>query len=521
MDRLLAIEPKEVVMHFEVGRTCVGVFNLRNLMHTMPVAFKVQTTAPKRYVVKPPNGIIRHLGVAIVEIVCQPQSDLPDEFPFMQHKFVVKSVVAPAGAPDHGAIPNDWFCSRKRHVYSDTSLRVVIVGGCILRSLAATGSMENVREVLERDVDVDSVDKLQGLTAMHFAIAKRRPEIVQLLLEFDPDLEIKNKQGHTALQEAVILRDSLTTEVLLAKGANTEAKNPAGCTALHYAIGRRSLAVVRMLLNHGADVNATLKDGRTALYIAALKRDKACVKLLIDQGAQVEARGPDGLTPLHNAAARGDGALVKLLLSGGAETEALTPDGKTPYDLAAESEHEDLYDVLKIGDELRSGSRKGNLETVRQCLRQGAFLNGQDQNGWSALHCAAFKGHINIVKYLIGKGADMECRDEKGYTALHCATEAGRTHVAQLLITKGANLNAKIKKGATALQIAQSMNFTGLILLLSEQSDHRKSNDSFEFCKESFDPKKENSIPVQMKASHNVKKTMFSMLDRHQCAATG
>ncbi|KAJ7143449.1 hypothetical protein O6H91_Y553500 [Diphasiastrum complanatum] len=81
MDRLLNIEPQEVVLHFEVGRRCVGMFVLRNLMHTMPVAFKVQTTAPKKYGVKPPSGIVGPLGIASIEILYGPHSDLPGNIP--------------------------------------------------------------------------------------------------------------------------------------------------------------------------------------------------------------------------------------------------------------------------------------------------------------------------------------------------------------------------------------------------------------------------------------------------------
>ncbi|KAJ7549701.1 hypothetical protein O6H91_07G063600 [Diphasiastrum complanatum] len=509
MDRLLKIEPEQVVLHFEVRRRCAGTFILRNVIDTMPVAFKVETTAPKKYGVKPSNGVIGPFGIAIVEIMYYAHFGLPKEYPFIQDQFLVKSLVVPASAR-YKTVPKEWFSCKRRQVYSDTSLRIVMIGAGILRNLVSTGSMESVREVLEREVDVDSVDEQQGKTAMHVAIANRRPEMVQLLLEFGANKEIKNNNGQTALQEAVLLQDSLSAELLLAKGADTEAKNPAGCTALHSAVTEGNLNIVFILLNYGADVNAILEDGRTPLHLAAANGDKDCVRLLMDRDAKLDARGrADGSTALHKAAARGDVALVKLLLSRGAEKKALTCDGKTPYDLAAEAGHRSLYDMLKLGDELRFGSRQGDLKMVRQCVNQGASVDGQDQYGWSALHYAAFKGHTDIVKYLIEKGADMECRDDEGYTALHCAIEADRKNVLQVLITKGAKVDVTVNQGCSALQIAQKMNCIGLIPLLLKQGN-MKLKENFE---ENLSTQKEKFSIVRMKSSRNFRKTSFFFLD--------
>ncbi|KAJ7560103.1 hypothetical protein O6H91_04G113600 [Diphasiastrum complanatum] len=475
MDRLLAIEPNEVTIHFEVG-SCKssGLLHITNLMHTMPVAFKVETTATKKYGAKPSTGIIPPLGVTSVEITCTPQSMLPEEYPFTSDKLIVKSVLVPSDGAQQDCVRSEWFNSKKRQVFTDVGLKIVLVGGGILRTLVSgAASMEDVREVLERDVDVNSVDEL-GNTAMHIAISKRRPEMVQLLLEFGCNLERANKSGYTALHEAAMIGDALVTELLLNKGAISDARTQSGHTAIHHAVGRGHHEVVRILLEKGADVNATSNDGKSALYIAAVNGDRVVMKLLMENGADVEARGPDGSTALHKAAARGHLSMVRLLLSWGAEVDVVNRQGKTPYDLAAESGHEHLYDMLKMGIVFRSAARKGDLKTVRQCLSQGAQVNGQDQHGWTALHYAAYKGHTEIVSYLIEtKAADIESRDEEGYTPLHCATEGGRKDIVQLLISKGVNLDVKIKQGSTALQIASALNLPGLIRLLSEGSRGR------------------------------------------------
>ncbi|KAJ7554440.1 hypothetical protein O6H91_06G140500 [Diphasiastrum complanatum] len=477
MDRLLAIEPNELTIHFEAGRKSSGLLHVRNLMHTMPVAFKVQTTAPKKYVAKPSTGIIPPLGVTTVEITSSLRSELPEDYPFTSDKLIVKSVLVPGDSAHQDCISSEWFSSKKKQVFTDAGLKIMMVGGGILRSLVSAASMEYVREVLERDVDVNSLDEL-GNTAMHIAISKRRPEMVQLLMEFGCNLERANKSGYTALHEAAMVGDALVTELLLNRGASIDARTPSGHTAIHHAVGRGHLEVVRILLEKGADINATSKDGKSALYIAAVNGDRKVMKLLMENGADVEARGPDGSTALHKAAAGGQLAMVMLLLTWGAEVDVLNCEGKTPYNLAAASGHENLYDMLKMGNMFRSAARRGDLKTVRQFLSQGAQVNGQDQHGWTALHCAAFKGHTEIVSYLIEKKADVESVDEEGYTPLHCATEAGRKDIVQLLISKGVDLDVKMKHGFTALQIASSLNSPSLTRILSEGRARRLVSES-------------------------------------------
>lgn len=163
------VEPRDLVMHFELGSTCSGLVRIRNVMHTMPVAFKVQTTSPNKYLVKPPCGIIAPLATAELEVVMHAMHDFPDHFPLTKDKFMVKSVVVPGGNCKDGMVPPaEWFDSYKKVVFVDARLRTILVGGGILRQLLAgpKSTMEDVRMVLESEVDVDGVDDI-GRSAMH------------------------------------------------------------------------------------------------------------------------------------------------------------------------------------------------------------------------------------------------------------------------------------------------------------------------------------------------------------------
>ncbi|PTQ37081.1 LOW QUALITY PROTEIN: hypothetical protein MARPO_0059s0032 [Marchantia polymorpha] len=117
MDRLLILDPQDLTMRFEVGKKAVGMVQLTNVMHTMPVAYKIQTSVPRKYSFKPPHAIIPPLGKVTIEIAMNAQNELPECFPQCSDKFTVKSVVVPStGSPPDGrrcsaTRGSAWFCS--------------------------------------------------------------------------------------------------------------------------------------------------------------------------------------------------------------------------------------------------------------------------------------------------------------------------------------------------------------------------------------------------------------------------
>ena len=73
------------------------------------------------------------------------------------------------------------------------------------------------------------------------------------------------------------------------------------------------------------------------------------------------------------------------------------------------------------------------------------------------------------------KGIDIDAKDENGYTALHCAAESGQAEVTELLVKKGADVEARTNKGVTPLQIAESLHYVGITRILF-QGDATKEN---------------------------------------------
>lgn len=473
MDRLIRLEPSNLVaLPVEPGRRCTGELTLRNVMYTMPVAFRLQPADSTRYTVRPQSGIISPLCTLTVEITYHPQLGrlVPDSFPYSNDSFQLHSVVVPGAAVKNpsstiDSVPNDWFTTRKKQVFVDSGVRILFVGSVVLVKLVADGSMDRVREVLERSDpewnSVDSVDESTGQSLLHIAINSGRADLVQLLLEFSPEVEMKDGSGQSPLETAAAAGESLIVELLLARGATARGSS-SSMGPLHLAARGGHLDVMRLLLLAGAEVNDAAADGRTALHFAAEARRRDCARLLISDGADVNAVHAGGGTPLHAAAANGDEATVKLLLKSGANKDVRNAAGKTAYDAAAESGHVRLFDWLRLGDRLCAAARRGDASEVRRLLDGGAAVNGRDQNGWSALHRACFKGRSEVARVLLEEGVDVNGEDDDGYTALHCAVEAGHGDVVELLVKKGADVNARTGKGVAAVEIADAIHYTGI-----------------------------------------------------------
>lgn len=68
----------------------------------------------------------------------------------------------------------------------------------------------------------------------------------------------------------------------------------------------------------------------------------------------------------------------------------------------------------------------GNENLVEDLIRNGANVNSQAPNGWSALHMVAWKGHNQIANLLLRNDADINLKTNLGWTAFHTAAFNGK-----------------------------------------------------------------------------------------------
>lgn len=120
---------------------------------------------------------------------------------------------------------------------------------------------------------------------------------------------------------------------------------------------------------------------------------------------------------------------------------------------------------MDINEKLIKSIENGDLESVKECLKNGADVNARQESGATPLVYACENyldngnlANLELVRFLISKGANVNLKNatNKLSTLLHCATN--NLELTKLLIDNGADVNAKNLFGKTPLMYACSYN---------------------------------------------------------------
>ncbi|KAF8692979.1 hypothetical protein HU200_039345 [Digitaria exilis] len=121
---LLGIEPIELRFPFELNKQISCALQLTNKTDKQ-VAFKVKTTSPKKYCVRPNNGIVAPRATADVVVTMQAQREAPPDMQ-CKDKFLVQSAILPnEDIPKE--VTGDMFTKQSGNVVDEVKLKVVYV----------------------------------------------------------------------------------------------------------------------------------------------------------------------------------------------------------------------------------------------------------------------------------------------------------------------------------------------------------------------------------------------------------
>ena len=93
---------------------------------------------------------------------------------------------------------------------------------------------------------------------------------------------------------------------------------------------------------------------------------------------------------------------------------------------------------------LHRAAASGNIAELQALLAQNPTgVNEKDNNDWTSLHEATCYGQIECIRELLKNNADVNARNFYDDTPLHIAARCGRTDCVRELLKHGAEVSAK------------------------------------------------------------------------------
>lgn len=153
---------------------------------------------------------------------------------------------------------------------------------------------------------------------------------------------------------------------------------------------------------------------------------------------------------LQRAVSKGQDETVKTLIEDGADLHTTNVRGQTPLHLA---------------------SMTDNIDVVRTLLDGGAAIDVMEPaENIRPLHNCAINGCNQVCEFLLRHGADMDARTRQGDTALHLAAKHNNADLVSLLLGFHADYTLQNEDGLTAEQIASDRGYSRIVEIIQQHA---------------------------------------------------
>lgn len=306
--------------------------------------------------------------------------------------------------------------------------------------------------------------KESGRTILHCAIEFNKFEIVELILEYQEDINCRDNDGATPLHYAArdsnlsmlqlilqkggkihdvddcgasIMHYCVTNQhhseeiflYLISKGLNVNSLDYTKASPLHYASRTDNVSIIKTLAACGANLFSYDAYGQTALHHAASSYQLYAQPLLylIDEGLSIDEPDNAGNRPIHHAALNNQTSQLFVLCKKTSYIDLPNAQGFTPLCYAI------LNSNRKMTDLLLSKGANANLHVMGKPLLLMAIYSCPEKD-------------IGIIEQLIKHGANTSSL-YKGKTAYCYALELGKFSFAEIIkLTQHKNVVHKILK---------------------------------------------------------------------------
>lgn len=319
-----------------------------------------------------------------------------------------------------------------------------------------------------------------GQTALLVAINSGRPDVIDFVLQYDPDVNHRSKCGLTPLLACFskynLDRFSVhrhVIELLLRRGADVDAfETRTGLPALCHAAQLGDVEIVKLLLSYGANVHVSGTTGRSALEKAFAPEDVAAFALIVDCGADVDTWWSTGEVPLSVCIVEDSMEMFNILLPI-CDVNGRDADGLTPLNIACNNPDRNEYirqllqhpsidiDALEQTPEVKAGAsalsplvravREDNYQAVEMLLHAGADPGTLPGTNASPLFLAVVRQHADIVRLLLSFNSPVNHYSPRSWpcTALGFAVKREDEKMVALLLENGADPTIEDAYGRT------------------------------------------------------------------------
>ncbi|CAJ1928713.1 unnamed protein product [Sphenostylis stenocarpa] len=122
--QLISVSPDELRFHFELEKQTFCDLKVLNNTENY-VAFKVKTTSPKKYFVRPNTGVVHPWDSCIIRVTLQAQREYPPDMQ-CKDKFLLQSTIVNPNT-DVDDLPQDTFNKESGNSIEELKLRVAYI----------------------------------------------------------------------------------------------------------------------------------------------------------------------------------------------------------------------------------------------------------------------------------------------------------------------------------------------------------------------------------------------------------
>lgn len=317
-----------------------------------------------------------------------------------------------------------------------------------LLAAVANECEEIVRLLLDAGADVNATNSNNG-SLLSIALLGQKDAIVRMLLEYRPDLEVKDLDDNTVLHNITSSTPLASLKLVTNSGGKIDALNKWSASPLSQAITAANWDAVRYLLSKKGTIHTLniLSSLGAPLHRACRLGNLDIIKLLVQKGADINTACGNMIgTPIMQACVRfGDNfapekeAIVRHLLENCHAVATGKPNTWCPIHIASLTCSADIIKLfLQNGADADTQDYMGRKAVHLACYNSlGALealgvpdqdFSSKDKVGRIPLHYAVLSGQLGLLKYVLDKtkglGLNVDEVDKDGWTPLHWAARA-------------------------------------------------------------------------------------------------